>query len=446
MTNIHARHAMLPTGWATDVRVTFASGRITAVETGQTGRPEDTRVDVLLPAPGNVHCHAFQRAMAGMTEHRAEGRDDFWSWRELMYRFLDRLTPEDYEAIAALVFMEMAQAGFAAVGEFHYVHHQPGGQPYADVAELSRRVFSAAADTGLGLTHLPVLYSFGGTGEAPLHGGQLRFGNDSFEALFDSLSEPMRELPADTVLGVAPHSLRAVNPAQMRVIADRFNGGPVHIHAAEQPKEVSDTVAWLGARPVEWLLGEMPIGPNWCLIHATHMSEAETADLARSGAVAGLCPLTEANLGDGIFNGQLYLGEGGHIATGSDSCIRITLAGELAQLEYSQRLKSLSRNALAIAPGSTGEQLYRSALAGSARALGRDSGALATGLLADFVALDHRHTALCALAPGQLIDGWVFGGSEGAVANVWSAGRHIVRRGRHIAHDAILTTPPRCAA
>jgi formimidoylglutamate deiminase len=284
-----------------------------------------------------------------------------------------------------------------------------------------------------------MLYSFGGTGEAPLHGGQLRFGNDlnGFERLLDSIADSSRELPADTVIGVAPHSLRATNPAQMREIGERYNTGPIHIHAAEQPKEVDDTVAWLGARPVEWLLDSLPVGPNWCLIHATHMTGDETRRLARSGAVAGLCPLTEANLGDGIFNGVEFLTAGGAFGTGSDSNIRITLSGELAQLEYSQRLKTGSRNALAIGAGSTGQQLYERAARGSAQALGRNAGVLEVGRLADCVAINTQHLALSALASHQWIDGWVFAGDDSVVSDVWSAGRHIVRAGRHVARDAI---------
>lgn len=441
MHTIHARHALLPEGWRENVRVTVAAGRIASAETGGQPAPGDARVDALLPAPGNVHSHCFQRAMAGMTEYRARGRDDFWSWRELMYRFLDHLTPEDYEAIAALVFMEMAQAGFAAAGEFHYVHHQPGGAHYDAIDELSQRVFAAAAQTGIGLTHLPVLYTYGGTGEAPLAGGQLRFGNDldRFSKLHEAALASSVNLPRDTVIGVAPHSLRATNPRQMRMIAESWPGVPVHIHAAEQPKEVDDTIAWLGARPVEWLLAEAGVGPDWCLIHCTHMTADETAALARSGAVAGLCPITEGNLGDGIFNGQAYLSAGGRFATGSDSNIRITLGGELAQLEYSQRLKTLSRNALAIAEGSTGEQLYVRAAGGSARALGRDAGDISAGRLADLVSIKTDHQALCALKPHQWLDGWLFAATDDVVSDVWSAGRHIVRGGRHFAHDAILT-------
>jgi formimidoylglutamate deiminase len=439
--HIHARNALLPEGWAANIRLEIIGGTITKVEHNAQAKPGDIIVDTLLPALGNVHSHSFQRAMAGMTEYRAKGRDNFWSWRELMYRFLDHLTPGDIEAIAALAFMEMQEAGYAAVGEFHYVHHQPGGAPYVAIDELSQRIFDAAYQTGIGLTHLPVLYRFGGTGEQPLAGGQQRFDNDfeRFCELVATARVSARFLPEDTIIGVAPHSLRATNPDQMHRIATDFAGGLIHIHAAEQPKEVDDTVAWLGARPVDWLLDNSNIGANWCLIHCTHMTQSETIRLAQSGAVAGLCPLTESNLGDGIFNGVEYLGAGGNIAIGSDSCIRISVSGELSTLEYSQRLRDIGRNILAVDEGSTGQQLYIRAAQGSARALGRKSGSIAVGNLADLVAIDGNHKALCALQPSQLIDGWVFAGSGTVVTDVWSAGRHCVTNGRHIAHDQIVS-------
>jgi formimidoylglutamate deiminase len=439
--HIHARNALLPEGWAANIRLEIIGGTITEVEHNAQAKPVDIIVDTLLPALGNVHSHSFQRAMAGMTEYRAKGRDNFWSWRELMYRFLDHLTPDDIEAIAALAFMEMQEAGYAAVGEFHYVHHQPGGAHYAVLDELSQRIFAAAHQTGIGLTHLPVLYSFGGTGEQALTGGQLRFGNDydRFCELVARARVSARFLPDDTINGVAPHSLRATNPSQMHRIATDFATVPIHIHAAEQPKEVDDTIAWLGARPVDWLLANASIGANWCLIHCTHMTQSETIRLAQSGAVAGLCPLTESNLGDGIFSGVEYLGAGGNIALGSDSCIRITVSGELSTLEYSQRLREIGRNILAVDEGSTGQQLYCRAAKGSAKALGRKSGCITVGNLADLVAIDSDHKALCALQPGQLIDGWVFAGSDNVVTDVWSAGRHCVKDGQHIAHDQIVS-------
>ena len=267
---IFAKRALLATGWARKVRLTVAKGRISAIEEGSAARPGDVSVDTLLPALSNLHSHAFQRAMAGMTEYRAAGRESFWTWRDLMYRFLDHLTPEAVEAIAGQVFMEMQEAGYAAVGEFHYVHHQRGGLHYGDVAELSARIFAAASATGIGLTHLPVLYSYGGADKQPLTGGQLRFGNDvdGFARLLEAARAAASALPGDTVVGIAPHSLRATCPDDLARALPLAAGAPTHLHIAEQPQEVADISAWLGARPVEWLLANTPVGPDWCAIHA----------------------------------------------------------------------------------------------------------------------------------------------------------------------------------
>ncbi|MEP1944751.1 MAG: amidohydrolase family protein, partial [Sulfitobacter sp.] len=238
------------------MRLSYAQGRITAIETDQTPQSTDTVVDVLLPALANLHSHSFQRAMAGMTEYRKAGKDSFWTWRDLMYRFTKHLTPEQVEAIAALVFMEMQESGYASVGEFHYIHHQADGTPYDDLGELSARIAAAAADTGIGLTHLPVLYSYGGAGQVPLQAGQARFGNDvdRFNALTARAHGIVADLPDDCRVGIAPHSLRATCPDDLATVVAAHNGGPIHIHIAEQPKEVADISAWLGARPVEWLL------------------------------------------------------------------------------------------------------------------------------------------------------------------------------------------------
>ena len=437
---IFAKRALLSTGWAINVRVTTAAGRISAIEVGAVAGAGDTRVDTLLPALANLHSHSFQRAMAGMTEHRAKGRESFWTWRELMYRFLDRLTPEQVQAIAAQVFIEMQEAGYASVGEFHYVHHQLGGTPYADLAELSGRIMAAAAQTGIGLTHLPVLYTYGGVDKTALAGGQLRFGNDveRFARLLEAARAAARALPADTVVGIAPHSLRATCPADLAQVLPLAKGTPIHIHIAEQPKEVADISAWLGARPVEWLLANAPVGADWCPIHATHMTAAETDGLARSGAVAGLCPITEANLGDGPFNGPGWIAAGGAFGLGSDSNVRISLTEELRLLEYSQRLRDLERNVLVTGEGSVGAFLYQGAARGGARALGRDAGVIAEGRLADLLAVDSTHPALCALSPGQLLDGLCFAAPDGVVSDLWSAGRHQVKGGRHVARDQVL--------
>jgi formimidoylglutamate deiminase len=438
MTTLFAPDALVTEGWARDVRVTIGDGRIRAVEPGVEPAPGDERLTgrALLPAMPNLHSHAFQRAMAGMTERRGPGPDSFWTWRQLMYRFLEVLTPADVEAIAALVYVEMLEAGYASVGEFHYLHHQPGGAPYADPAELAHRIVAAATETGIGLTLLPVLYVHGGANGAPLAGGQLRFGND-LESFLGLRERAGRGLQPDGVLGAAPHSLRATTPEELAALLAAVPDGPMHIHAAEQEQEVAQVVAWLGARPVEFLLDRFGVDARWCLVHATQMTGEEVDGLAASGAVAGLCPITEANLGDGIFAGQRYLAAGGAFGIGADSNVHISLAEELRGLEYSQRLALRARNVLAAPGDSVGATLYAAALAGGARALGRDCGAIRPGAFADLVAIDRGHPVLAALAPGQLLDGWIFAADDRVVKDVWSAGRRVVRDGRHVARDAI---------
>ena len=437
---IFAKHALLAAGWAENIRIEVSDGAISRIETAAQPQAGDVHVDTILPALSNLHSHTFQRAMAGMTEYRAAGRDSFWTWRELMYAFVNRLTPEQMQAIAALVFMEMQEAGYAAVAEFHYVHHQPGGAPYGDLAELSKRIFAAAEATQIGLTHLPVLYTYGGAGATPLGAGQQRFGNDveRFNRLVEACRAGLGDLPADARVGIAPHSLRSTNPADLAAVLAARSQGPVHIHIAEQPKEVQDIEAWLGARPVEWLLANAPVDRDWCLIHATHMTEAETIAMARSGAVAGLCPVTEANLGDGPFNGPTYLRAGGAFGVGSDSNVLISLTEELRTLEYSQRLRDLARNVMVEDEGSVGQVLYLGAAKGGAQALGRASGEIRLGALADLVAIDSTSPALCALTRAQLLDGLVFAAKDNVVTDLWSAGRHAVRGGRHIARERIV--------
>ena len=437
---IFADYALLPDGWVKNVRMGLKDGLIDTLVDGATAQPGDSHVSTLLPALSNLHSHSFQRAMAGMTEHRVAGRDSFWTWRDLMYRFLDHLTPVHVEAIAAMVFMEMQEAGYAAVGEFHYLHNQPGGARYDDMAEMTARIYAAASQTGIGLTHLPVLYSYGGAGAVELSAGQKRFGNsvDQFAALLEKARHAATALPADTVVGIAPHSLRATTPADLARTLPLGQGAPIHIHVAEQPKEVADISAWLGARPVEWLLNNTNIGTNWCAIHATHMTDDETARLARSGAVAGLCPITEANLGDGPFNGPGWLSAGGAFGIGSDSNVRISLPEELRTLEYSQRLRDIARNVMLLGEGSVGAAIYKGAAIGGAQAMGRDAGRIATGALADLVAIDLNHPTLCGLNIEQALDGLVFAAPDGVVSDLWSAGRHQVRDGQHVQREGIL--------
>ncbi|MBU2865776.1 formimidoylglutamate deiminase [Pacificibacter marinus] len=437
---IFAKQAKLSSGWATNVRVILADGKITSVAENQSPVQGDTIVDTLLPALGNLHSHSFQRAMSGMTEYRMAGKDSFWTWRDLMYRFTSHLTPEHVEAIAGFVFLEMQEAGYASVGEFHYLHHQPNGTPYDNLGELSSRIAAAASETGIGLTHLPVLYTYGGAGKVPLAAGQARFGNpvDRFNDLVGQAQVAVSNLPADCRVGIAPHSLRATSPEDLKAVLAARPDGPVHIHIAEQPKEVADVQAWLNARPVDWLLANADVNTDWCLIHATHMTEAETVNMAKSGAVAGLCPVTEANLGDGPFNGPQYLSAGGAFGVGSDSNVLISLSEELRTLEYSQRLRDIARNVMVVGEGSVGETLYMGAAKGGAQALGRGAGEILVGGLADLVAIDSSGPALCALRQDQLLDGLVFGAKDSVVTDVWSAGRHAVQSGRHVKRDTII--------
>jgi formimidoylglutamate deiminase len=440
MAAIFAKQALLHSGWANDVLVDVDGGLISNITPNSMITSAGVAVDTLLPALANVHSHTFQRSMAGMSEVRAKGRDNFWTWRDLMYWFVDRLTPEQIEAIAALAFMEMQEAGFGSVGEFHYVHHQKGGAHFADVAELSNRIFAAAKDTGIGLTHLPVLYSFGGAGKAPLATGQLRFGNtvDEFWNLFEQAQKNLFGMPADFQMGIAPHSLRATSPEDLKELLSAHKRGPVHMHIAEQTKEVEDIKAWLGATPVEWLLDSFHVDASWCLIHATHMSVTETTAFARSGAVAGLCPITEANLGDGPFNGPGYLNAGGVFGIGSDSNIQISVVAELCALEYSQRLRDRARNIMVVGEGSVGHTLYTGAAKGGAQALGRNAGEIAVGKLADLVGINSDAPALCALNTEQLLDGLVFVAKDNVITDVWSAGRHSVKGGAHINRPVII--------
>ena len=441
-TVLFAPVALTPEGWGENIRVSIdQTGRIAAVETGATAQAGDDILAgrILLAAPANLHSHAFQRAMAGLTETRGpHGHDGFWSWRRQMYRFLEKLDPDRIEAIAALTYMEMLEAGYASVGEFHYLHHRPGGGAYDDPAETSARIAAAALETGIGLTHLPVLYARGGADGRTLEGGQLRFGCDldRFAILYEAAARIIAELPADARIGIAPHSLRAVPPDMLADVV-RLSDGPIHIHIAEQIGEIDEISAAYGARPVTWLLANADVDERWCAVHATHMTPEETDALARSGAVAGLCPITEANLGDGIFNAPGFLAAGGVFGIGSDSNVRIALAEELRTLEYSQRYRAHARAVLCAPGGSVGRALFDAVLKGGARALGRDAGTIAPGQWADLTALDADNLALADLTGDALLDAWIFAGDDNLVSDVWSAGRHVVTDGRHVKRQVI---------
>ena len=440
MTRLWAEQALLAYGWARDVAVTLDGDRIARIEAGARPAPGDRRLGALLPAPANLHSHAFQRAMAGMTERRGPAASDsFWTWRRLMFRFLDQLTPDDVEAIAAFVQMEMLEAGYGASVEFHYLHHAPGGTAYANPAEMSARIVAGAARSGIGLTLLPVLYAQGGCDGRALGPGQERFGNDveGFARIVEGAEAALRALPADAVLGIAPHSLRAVTPEALAAAVALRPGAPLHLHLAEQVAEVEEVGAAYGARPVQWLLGNAEVDARWCLIHCTQMQRAETLALAATGAVAGLCPITESSLGDGIFDGVAWTQAAGRFGIGSDSNIRIGLTEELRVLEHSQRLRDRGRAMLATEAQSTGRVLFEGAARGGAQAAGRAAGVIAEGRLADLLALDTDRLDLDGRQGDALLDAWIFAGDDRAVAEVWSAGRHLVSGGRHRDHEAI---------
>jgi formimidoylglutamate deiminase len=444
MTVLFAETALLPVGFADRVRLEVdARGDLAEIEIGAGPGGAERLAGVVLPGMPNVHSHAFQRAMAGLAERLAPGEASFWTWREVMYRFLERIGPHELRAIATQLYVEMLEAGYTAVGEFHYLHHQPDGRPYADPAELSSAIIEAQQSSGIGLTHLPVLYMAGGFGGVPPEAGQRRFVHDPdrFAELLEGLAPRFAANP-DLRLGLAPHSLRAVPDQALRdvvALADRIDpAAPIHIHVAEQVKEVRDCLEWCGARPVHHLFDTAPVGPRWCVIHATHMNEAETAMLARSGAVAGLCPTTEANLGDGLFDLGGYLAAGGRFGIGSDSHVSISPIEELRWLEYGQRLDGLRRLVAASEEQPhCGARLWRDGLAGGAQALGRRIGRLEPGYRADLIRLDAAHPILAGRAGEILLDALVFSGNVNLVRDVMVGGRWLVRDGRHVRREEI---------
>jgi formimidoylglutamate deiminase len=429
---------LTPEGWASDVRVTIEAGVIAAVEIGAAARDDDERHAVMAPAAANLHSHAFQRAMAGLAEIRGEGTDTFWTWRETMYRFALLMSPDDVEAVAAQVYVEMLEAGFAAVAEFHYLHHAPDGSPYASPAEMAGRILSAARTTGIGMTLLPVFYAHSTFGGAQPKPEQRRFVSDvaSFARLVDECRRLLKDDPTETI-GIAPHSLRAVTPGELGELMSLAGDGPIHIHAAEQIKEVEDCVAWSGARPVRWLIDNAKVDEKWCLVHATHMDEGESRDLARSGAVLGLCPVTEANLGDGVFNAADYIRAGGRYGVGTDSNVSIGVAAELRQLEYGQRLRARARNVCARPGESTGRALLEATWSGSAQALRRRCGRLAPGALADILTFRADHPTLAGKMDDEILDAWIFSAGNPFVDCVWSSGFKVVIGGRHVFRDQI---------
>lgn len=433
MTIIHADRALLPEGWRFNVRLGIANGLIAAIEPDAAFVAGSERHAIVVAGMPNLHSHAFQRGMAGLAELRGQTADSFWSWRDTMYRLALTLSPDDVEAIAGQLYVEMLEAGFCRVGEFHYLHHDVDGQAYGDIGEMAQRIAAAAQETGIGLTLLPVFYARAGFGGLPPATGQRRFisTQEGYAQLFEGCRAAISSVEG-AVLGVAPHSLRAVTPEELSFAVKLAGDAPIHIHIAEQVKEVEDCVAWSGARPVEWLLDHAPVNDKWCLIHATHMTAAETSGMAQRGAIAGLCPITEANLGDGIFNGPDFMAQGGRFGIGSDSNVQIGVGDELRQFEYSQRLAHRARNVMAAAGGSTGRALFDGAVSGGGAALGVKSG-LRVGASADFVSLKTDDVALAGQA-GQgdfALDSWIFVAGNRLVDCVWVRGQQLVKNGTH---------------
>ncbi len=437
--DLRTGQALTPTGWVegASVRIEGANIRSIAAATAS------SFTSVTLPGVVNLHSHAFQRGMAGLAERAGAGEDSFWTWRDVMYRFLDQLTPDDVEAIATLAYIEMLEAGYTRVVEFHYLHHDLDGRPYGNIAEMSERIAAAASVTGIGLTLLPVFYTSGGFGGQPSTHGQRRFLNNSdrFIELREACARSIRGLPGANI-GIAPHSLRAVMSDDLGRVAAACADGPIHIHVAEQEKEVVDCLSWSGKRPVEWLLDTGLVDAHWCLIHATHMTATEARRLAASGAVAGVCPITEANLGDGIFHAVDYRAAGGQLGIGTDSNVLISVAEELRTLEYGQRLRDRRRNRLASAGQSIGRTLFDAALNGGAQAAGQTSSGIAAGHPADIVVLDGSRVELAGRSGDGVLDAWVFSAARSPVADVWVGGRHVVTEGRHCLRE---TAEPRFA-
>lgn len=433
MSRLHFASALLPSGWANDVQVVITAGVIAAVTAGVQPAAGDERHQIALPGLASLHSHAFQRGMAGLAELRGDSTDTFWTWRETMYRFALTMTPDDVTVVATLLYVEMLEQGFTRVGEFHYLHHDRDGSHYVDIGEMAGRIAQAAEASGIALTLLPSFYAHGSFGGAVPHDGQRRFicTIDQFAALMTASRKAIANLPGANI-GIAPHSLRAVAPDELAAIIALAGGGPVHIHAAEQVKEVEDCLGWSGQRPVQWLLEHAPLDQRWCLIHATHMTDTEVTAFAKTGAVAGLCPITEASLGDGIFPAREFLAAGGAFGVGTDSNVLVGVADELRQLEYGQRLKHRERNVLSGGAGrSTGRTLFDHALAGGAQAMAQATVGLTPGARADIVTLDSAHPSLAGRSGDAAIDGWIFAAGSGAIDCVWAGGHKLVEGGRH---------------
>ena len=439
MQKLFFSEGLLGSGWAKDICLGIdATGMLTSVEAGVSAPDGIRAFGPVLPAMSNLHSHAFQRAFAGLAEFKAPGQSDFWSWRKAMYGFAGQMTPAYQQAIAAALYVEMLKAGYSAVGEFHYLHSADQDQ----ALDASEAVIAAAEQTGIALTHLPVLYEasgFGGTDPLPEQQPFVHSASE-FIRLLNVLAP---RLTGKHKLGVAFHSLRAVKEASFAPVIEALEKisltAPIHIHIAEQQGEVEASTAYNGKRPIEWLLDTQPVDARWCLIHATHLVEGERETLAKTGAVVGLCPTTEANLGDGIFPLPEYLAEGGVWGIGSDSHISVDAREELRLLEYGQRLARQSRTVLAPAAGGhAGEYLWSAAARGGAQALAQPIGEIAVGKRADLLVLDPQALSLVGAGGVQKLDAMIFAGQPSPIADVMVAGKWVVTGGKHFAEDAVF--------
>ena len=439
MKALFARHALLPDGWGKDVLLQWDDrGNLNAVQQHAVAAAGIPSVGYVMPGMINLHSHSFQRALGGLTEVAGDSKDSFWTWRDLMYRFARSITPEQMESVAAQLFSECLRHGYTAICEFHYVQRAPDGDMYPHAAETAQRVVSAARHAGIGITMLPVLYSYAGFGQQPLKPEQARFRTDARDVLkIIGELEPLRD--AHVEVGVAPHSLRAASVAQIRdVLGALPKARPVHIHIAEQQGEVRQSLDFSARRPVQYLYDQLPVDQRWCLVHATHLTDDEITAIAQSGAVAGLCPTTEANLGDGIFPLESFLAQGGRFGVGSDSHISQSAIEELRWLEYGQRLAQQRRNiAVSAQQRHVGEFLWQAALQGGAQAAGRPVGALAPGKRADLIVLDDDHPNLDGLHVSEVLSSLVFCGNDNLVRDVLVGGQWVVRGQKHVAQPAI---------
>ena len=439
MSAFFAERALLPNGWANHVRLEVgADGLLTHIQADASAEGAERLSGPVLPGMPNLHSHAFQRAMAGLAEVAGNPNDSFWTWRDLMYRLVGKISPQQLGVIARQLYIEMLKAGYTSVAEFHYVHHDHNGQPYADPAELSLQISQAASAAGIGLTLLPVLYSHSGFGGLAPNDGQRRFINSTqhYLDLQARLQPILAKQPAQS-LGLCFHSLRAVTPQQLNeVLAASDKQCPVHIHIAEQQKEVDDCLAWSGRRPLQWLYENTEVDQRWCLVHATHANPEEVSLMAKSRAIAGLCLTTEANLGDGIFPAVDFLAQGGRMGIGSDSHVSLSVVEELRWLEYGQRLRDQRRNRLYGAEQPmVGRTLYDAALDGGAQALGQPIGALEVGKRADWLVLDGNDPYLATASGDGILNRWLFAGGDRQVRDVLVNGQWVVRGGQHAGEE-----------